>query len=53
MEQRMEDIINRTVIANRLDSITGEMGLALEHSAHSPIFAEGNQRDGQRGNAAE
>ena len=32
MEQRMEDIINRTVIANRLDSITGEMGLALEHS---------------------
>ncbi len=40
MEQRMEDIINRTVIANRLDSITGEMGLALEHSAHSPIFAE-------------
>ena len=36
----MEDIINRTVIANRLDSITGEMGLALEHSAHSPIFAE-------------
>lgn len=35
-----EDIINRTVIANRLDSITKEMGLALEHSAHSPIFAE-------------
>lgn len=35
-----EDIINRTVIANRLDTITGEMGVALEHSAHSPIFAE-------------
>jgi N-methylhydantoinase B len=35
-----EDIITRTVIANRLDSITKEMGLALEHSAHSPIFAE-------------
>lgn len=35
-----EDIIHRTIIANRLDSITGEMGLALEHSAHSPIFAE-------------
>ncbi|MDO5851369.1 MAG: hydantoinase B/oxoprolinase family protein [Methanobacteriaceae archaeon] len=37
---KTEDIINRTVIANRLDSITGEMGLSLEHSAHSPIFAE-------------
>lgn len=35
-----EDIINRTVIANRLDSITEEMGISLEHSAHSPIFAE-------------
>ncbi|WP_323736021.1 hydantoinase B/oxoprolinase family protein [Methanosphaera sp. ISO3-F5] len=35
-----EDIINRTVIANRLDSITQEMGISLEHSAHSPIFAE-------------
>ncbi|UWG98826.1 hydantoinase B/oxoprolinase family protein [Dehalobacter sp. DCM] len=35
-----DDIVNRTVIANRLDSITKEMGLALEHSAHSPIFAE-------------
>ncbi len=35
-----EELINRTVIANRLDSITKEMGLALEHSAHSPIFAE-------------
>ena len=35
-----EEIINRTVIANRLDSITQEMGISLEHSAHSPIFAE-------------
>lgn len=40
MNQRTEDIINRAVIMNRLDSITGEMGMALEHSAHSPIFAE-------------
>lgn len=37
---KAEDIINRTVIANRLDSITQEMGISLEHSAHSPIFAE-------------
>jgi N-methylhydantoinase B len=35
-----DDIINRTVIANRLDNITEEMGISLEHSAHSPIFAE-------------
>ncbi|MBC3804128.1 hydantoinase B/oxoprolinase family protein [Acetobacterium fimetarium] len=40
MNQRTDDIINRAVIINRLDSITGEMGIALEHSAHSPIFAE-------------
>lgn len=40
MTEFTEDIINRTVIANRLDSIAGEMGLVLEHSAHSPIFAE-------------
>ena len=40
MVEFTEDIINRTIIANRLDSITGDMGLALEHSAHSPIFAE-------------
>ncbi|MEG1822096.1 MAG: hydantoinase B/oxoprolinase family protein [Clostridiales bacterium] len=40
MNTSVDDIINRTVIANRLDSITGEMGLVLEHSAHSPIFAE-------------
>lgn len=35
-----EEIIYRTVLANRLDSITQEMGISLEHSAHSPIFAE-------------
>lgn len=40
MDMRTETIINRTVIMNRLDSITKEMGLALERSAHSPIFAE-------------
>lgn len=40
MANYSEDIINRTVIANRLDSIAGEMGLTLEHAAHSPIFAE-------------
>ena len=40
MNQRTDDIINRTVIMNRLDSITSEMGIALERSAHSPIFAE-------------
>lgn len=40
MTINMEDIINRTVIANRLDSITGEMGVVLERSARSPIFAE-------------
>ena len=37
---KTEDIINQTVIVNRLDSITKEMGISLEHSAHSPIFAE-------------
>lgn len=30
MNQRTDDIINRTVIMNRLDSITSEMGIALE-----------------------
>ncbi len=40
MAVNIENIINRTVIANRLDSITGEMGVVLEHSARSPIFAE-------------
>lgn len=37
---KSDDIINRTVITNRLDNITQEMGISLEHSAHSPIFAE-------------
>ena len=40
MYSKTEEIINRTIIMNRLDSITKEMGIALEHSAHSPIFAE-------------
>ncbi len=40
MSKRSEEILHRTIIANRLDSIAGEMGLALEHAAHSPIFAE-------------
>ncbi|HMM06162.1 MAG TPA: hydantoinase B/oxoprolinase family protein [Clostridiales bacterium] len=40
MVKDSEEIILRTVIANRLDSIAGEMGLTLEHAAHSPIFAE-------------
>lgn len=35
-----EQIILQAVIANRLDSITREMGLVLERSARSPIFAE-------------
>ena len=37
MTEYSEEIINRTIIANRLDSITGEMGLALEHAALSLI----------------
>lgn len=40
MNDKINAIINQTVIANRLDSIAGEMGLALAHAAHSPIFAE-------------
>lgn len=40
MSRKTDEIINRTVIMNRLDSITSEMGIALERSAHSPIFAE-------------
>lgn len=34
------DIIFRSVIASRLDLIASEMGIALEHSSRSPIFAE-------------
>jgi N-methylhydantoinase B len=37
---RTERVILRSVIANRLDSISREMGLVLERSARSPIFAE-------------
>ena len=37
---RTERVILQAVIANRLDSIAGEMGLVLERSARSPIFAE-------------
>lgn len=40
MAVNTQEIIDRTVIANRLDSITGEMGVVLERSARSPIFAE-------------
>ena len=39
-DTRTERIILQAVIANRLDSIAGEMGLVLERSARSPIFAE-------------
>ncbi len=37
---RTERVILQSVIANRLDSISREMGLVLERSARSPIFAE-------------
>ncbi len=37
---RTERVILQAVIANRLDSIAREMGLVLERSARSPIFAE-------------
>jgi len=37
---RTNQIILQAIIANRLDSITREMGLVLERSARSPIFAE-------------
>ncbi len=33
-------VILRSVIANRLDTIAGEMGAVLERSSRSPIFAE-------------
>lgn len=35
-----DKVIRQAVIANRLDSIAREMGLVLERSARSPIFAE-------------
>ncbi len=37
---RTKQVIQQAVIANRLDSIAREMGLVLERSARSPIFAE-------------
>lgn len=40
MNGKMDEIIERAVIANRLDTITKEMGYALEQSSRSPIFAE-------------
>ena len=40
MKAKMDEIIERAVIANRLDTITKEMGYALERSSRSPIFAE-------------
>jgi N-methylhydantoinase B len=35
-----DQVIDRSVIAHRLDTITKEMGYALERSSRSPIFAE-------------
>ena len=35
-----DQVIDRSVIANRLDTISKEMGYALERSSRSPIFAE-------------
>ncbi|MDP4159072.1 MAG: hydantoinase B/oxoprolinase family protein [Bacillota bacterium] len=40
MKAKMDEVIERAVIANRLDTITKEMGYALERSSRSPIFAE-------------
>lgn len=39
-KERTDHVIQQAVIANRLDSISREMGLVLERSARSPIFAE-------------
>jgi N-methylhydantoinase B len=36
----VEEVILRSVIANRLDTICKEMGTALERSSRSPVFAE-------------
>lgn len=35
-----DQVIDRSVIAHRLDTISKEMGYALERSSRSPIFAE-------------
>ena len=40
MKSKVDEVIERSVIANRLDTISKEMGLALERSSRSPIFAE-------------
>ena len=40
MNAKMDEVIEHAVIANRLDTITKEMGYALERSSRSPIFAE-------------
>ncbi|MDQ7092501.1 hydantoinase B/oxoprolinase family protein [Desulfosporosinus sp. PR] len=40
MQTAMEEVIERSVIANRLDTIAKEMSYALEKSSRSPIFAE-------------
>ncbi|HWQ43110.1 MAG TPA: hydantoinase B/oxoprolinase family protein [Desulfosporosinus sp.] len=40
MNATVDEVIERAVIANRLDTITKEMGYALERSSRSPIFAE-------------
>ncbi|MCO5385037.1 hydantoinase B/oxoprolinase family protein [Desulfosporosinus sp.] len=40
MNAKLDEVIERAVIANRLDTITKEMGYALERSSRSPIFAE-------------
>jgi N-methylhydantoinase B len=40
MNAKVDEVIERSVIANRLDTITKEMGFALEKSSRSPIFAE-------------
>ncbi|AFQ45010.1 hydantoinase B/oxoprolinase family protein [Desulfosporosinus meridiei] len=40
MIAKIDEVIERAVIANRMDTITKEMGYALERSSRSPIFAE-------------
>ncbi|MEL7566810.1 MAG: hydantoinase B/oxoprolinase family protein [Dehalobacterium sp.] len=37
---KVQDVILRSVISHRLDVIAAEMGVALERSSRSPIFAE-------------
>lgn len=40
MKTTVDEMIERAVIGNRLDTITKEMGYALERSSRLPIFAE-------------